>query len=55
MFTGPKLKQDIGASGKDVQRPLKSGHTIFIQSMGSGARFLRRGTSLLYQVCELVN
>ena len=50
MFTGPKLKKDIGAPSENIQRPVFEGYMVFVQSMGSGARHLKTDTTLLYQV-----
>lgn len=47
-FTGPKVLEMVGAPGKRVNKPHIKNYKVFVQSAGGGSRFLKAGTSLLY-------
>ena len=54
-FSGKRVREIIGApeatSGLFL-KPKIPGYTVFVQSKGFGCRPLRKGTSILYEVCH---
>ena len=48
--TGEKANRRIGAPGERIERPKLSGRSVYVQSIGSGARHLSCGSSVLYGV-----
>ena len=53
MFTGSKVKEMIGAPAREVRKPSLNKYRVFVQNGGGGARCLKDGTSLLYEVIKM--
>ena len=50
-ITGEEAVKKIGAPGEGIRRPKRvGGYTVYVQSVGSGARHLSPGSSVLYEV-----
>ena len=52
MFTGPVVKQMIGAPGRDITLPREIGEEwrVFVQSKHHGVRHIHKHTAILYKV-----
>ena len=50
-ITGQEAVKKIGAPGEGIRRPKRMArYTVYVQSIGSGARHLGPGSSVLYEV-----
>ena len=47
-FTGEKACLMVGAPAKGIRRPNIRGWKVFVQDKSQGARFLQKGSFLLY-------
>ena len=50
LYTGPKTLQMIGAPSHKVKRPELVKYRVFVQNAGGGARCVKGGTYVLYEV-----
>lgn len=52
LYVGPKVVKDVGVPGYRIENPNIKGYKVFVQSTGSGARHLKAGSYLLYEVYQ---